>query len=47
MVDKRNVIGKLRRWMESTEGDAYQARNNPLILSPEEIEALRKRRGEN
>jgi len=44
MADRRTVIDKLRRWMESTKGDAYRARNTPLILSLEEVETLRKRR---
>jgi len=46
MADRRIVIDKLRQWVESTKGDAYRARNTLLILSPEEIEALRKKEGE-
>ena len=47
MADRRTVIDKLRRWMESTKGDAYRARNTPLILTWKELEALRKRREKN
>jgi len=43
MADRRAIIDKLRRWMESTKGDAYQARNTPLVLSLEEIESLKRR----
>ena len=44
MADRRTVIDKLRRWMESTKGDAYQARNTPLVLSLEELNLLERRR---
>ena len=44
MADRRTVIDKLRQWAESTKGDAYLARNTPLILTWKELEALRKRR---
>ena len=47
MADRRTVIDKLRQWVDSIKGDAYRARNMPLILSPEEIKLLEKRREKN